>query len=103
MEEDFFNKNLLITYLLFLSLSTKGRKIVTTYCVKCKRKNQLYCFDLEEGGMFCFNHKTSGGISLLERVRAFYFLGVSWEEYKHNTNESINSYLYKLFVNFLNY
>ena len=99
-EKDFFNKNLFITYLLNLTLKTKGKGINNCFCSICGTNQNLYCFDVNEGGILCFNHKKETAISKLDYLKAFYYLGKSYEEYKRNTNESINNVLFNILYNF---
>ncbi len=102
-EGESYYKNHLITYLLFLCLKTQGRSLITTKCIVCKSNQNLYCFNIKEGGMFCFKHRLKFSYSQLDIVKSFYYLGTKLNEYIKNTNEKNNSELLKLIWNFNRY
>lgn len=99
-DEDFYNKNYLLTYLLVQTLKTKGKELITNECAICRKDKNLFCFNLNEGGMLCFDHKKENSISQLEYLKAFYYLGISFEQYKLYANEQINSILFKTIYEF---
>ncbi|MBD5423266.1 MAG: hypothetical protein HDR43_02105 [Mycoplasma sp.] len=100
-EEDYYYKNFLLTYLLNLTLKTKGRGLNNCICSICSRSNDLYCIDLYEGGMLCYQHRTTNDvITNIEYLKAFYYLGKSFDEYKLNSNEETNNYLLNMLKEF---
>lgn len=99
-EEDFFHKNYLLVFLFNLVLITQGKGLNNNFCSICGTSKRLYCFNLYEGGILCFDHKKENSITELAYLKAFYFLGKSFEEYKLNSNEQINNDLMNMFKNF---
>lgn len=93
---NYYEINYLITYLYFYLLVTKGYKLNTQFCSICNSNQNLYCIDINEGGMLCIKHKKNNQATNLSILKAFFYLGSTYEIYKTQTNESINYFLYKL-------
>ena len=91
-----------LTFLISKCLDINGKKLNYQSCVICQTKKNLYCFNIYEGGMLCFDHKMNNQPTSLKLLKSFYYLGSNFNEYFLYTDELDNNLLKNYLNDFLN-
>lgn len=79
-------------------LVSNGEKRQLNYCVVCNKNKNLYSFNFDEGGIFCFNHSIDNKYTIykLKIIKSFYYLGISFEEYYKKTDYFTNKTIFNI-------
>lgn len=88
-----------ITFLFTKVLDSCGEGLSFIFCIICLSNQNLFSFDVYQGGILCKSHSLiRTEISLL---KSFYYLGTSVENYIQKTTTKNNQILFNIFCNLL--
>lgn len=102
-KKEWIYSELIVTYLLKFIFESKGKKINWNVCTICLNNKNLFIFNILEGGMFCWKHKTNKGITNLNFIKSLYYLGINIDLYCNHTNFQINKKIFNFFKHHLDF
>ncbi|MGL5205606.1 MAG: DNA repair protein RecO [Metamycoplasmataceae bacterium] len=88
------------TFLVSKILESNGEGLSFQNCVICSTNQQLYSFDVAQGGMLCKRHGKYP--TSLELLKSLYSIGVSVEKYIQITTPEVNKKIFGILSNLLN-
>lgn len=87
------------SFLISKILESNGEQLSFSFCVNCSSNQNLFSFDVSQGGMLCKKHgKYETPVKLL---KSFYFMGESLEKYIDSTSAEINQQIFQILSNLL--
>lgn len=99
-DKDFYHTSLLITYFTNIIFKINGQEFNHSSCSICGSYKNIFCLDLYEGGLLCYQHKKPNSITDLKVLKAFHYLNQDFNHYKKYSDEVINNKLFLMFKDF---
>ncbi|MGL4252109.1 MAG: DNA repair protein RecO [Metamycoplasmataceae bacterium] len=88
------------TFLVSRILESNGEGLSFQNCVICSTNQQLYSFDVMQGGMLCKKHGEHS--TPLDLLKSLYSIGESIEKYIKTTNPETNKKIFNILISLLN-